>query len=255
MKEFDGKKLLILGGITTECDIVRAAQKMGVYVIVADSDPNAPARNIADEFVQISATDVDEIVKYCKSNKIDGITTGFVDILMSPCYEACKQLELPTYFTPKMLKMATDKIDFKKTCEKYGVPVPKTYLVGNALTNDVLSEINYPVFVKPLDASGSRGAGVCNNQTELENQFVEALSYSVSGNAIIEDYITGTEFLLDYVGVNGEFRLLSMFDRYMSSDRGSAINYSNVSLCPAKYIDQYYNEINSNLLVNFLNIC
>ncbi len=250
-REFAGKKLLVLGGVTTICDIVRKAQEMGAYVVVADYYEDSPAKKISDEAVMLNATDVDAIVEYCKTNKMDGITTGFVDVLMSPCYEACKRLGLPTYFTPKMLKMATDKVDFKETCQRYGVPVPKTYLVGGALTDEVLSDIDYPVFVKPLDASGSRGAGVCHNQAELESQFEDALSYSASGNAIIEEYITGTEFLLDYIGVDGEFRLLSMFDRYMSSDRGSAINYSNLSLCPAKYIDQYYSDVNDKVTEMF----
>ena len=244
MKEFEGKKLLVLGGIKTECDIVKKAQEMGAYVIVADFDPNCPAKAIADKTVAISATDVDAIVKLCKDEKVDGITTGFVDILMGPCYEACKQLGLPYYATPKMLSMSTNKIDFKETCEQFGVPVPKTYVLGGEIPEEVFDTITYPVFVKPLDASGSKGAGSCNNKEELLAQFAEAVSYSASGNAIVEDCITGTEFLLDYVGVDGEFRLLSMFDRYMSPGRASAINYSNISLCPSKRIDQYYEEAN-----------
>jgi len=242
MREFEGKKLLVLGGIKTECDIVTTAQRMGAYVIVADFDPNAPAKEFADEMVPISATDVDAIVEFCLKRKIDGITTGFVDILMPPCYEACKRLGLPYYATPKMLSMATNKMDFKDTCEKYGVPVPKTYVIGEEIPDEVINSINYPVFIKPLDSSGSRGAGVCLDKESLISQFKEALSYSPSKNAIVEDYITGTEFLLDYVGVDGEFRLLSMFDRYMSPGRSSAVNYSNLSLCPAKHIDQYYEE-------------
>lgn len=251
MKEFEGKKLLVLGGIKTECDIVRKAQEMGAYVVVADFDPNCPAKDIADKTVAISATDVDAIVKLCEEEKIDGITTGFVDILMTPCYEACERLGLPYYATPKMLTMATNKIDFKETCEKFGVPVPKTYVLGGEIPEELFDTITYPVFVKPLDASGSRGAGCCNNKDELLKQFAEAVSYSASGNAIVEDYITGTEFLLDYVGVDGEFRLLSMFDRYMSSGRGTAINYSNVCLCPPKQIEQYYAEANPKILKMF----
>ena len=251
MKEFKGKKLLVLGGIKTECDIVRKAQEMGAYVVVADFDPNCPAKDIADKTVAISATDVDAIVKLCEEEKIDGITTGFVDILMTPCYEACKRLGLPYYATPKMLTMATNKIDFKETCEKFGVPVPKTYVLGGEIPEKVFDTITYPVFVKPLDASGSRGAGCCNNKDDLLKQFAEAVSYSASGNAIVEDYITGTEFLLDYVGVDGEFRLLSMFDRYMSPGRGTAINYSNVCLCPPKQTDQYYEEANPKILKMF----
>lgn len=251
MSEFEGKKLLVLGGIKTECDIVRQAKKMGAYVIVADYDPNCPAKEVADELITISATDVDAIVKLCKEKHINGITTGFVDILMPPCYEACKRLGFPYYVTPKMLSMATNKIDFKETCEKYGIPVPKTYVVGGGIPANVYKDVCYPVFVKPLDASGSRGAGVCFNQNELEKQFVDALEYSLSGNAIVEDYIVGTEFLLDYIGVDGEFKLLSMFDRYMSPDRSSAVNYSNVCLCPSKQIDEYYKEMNPKIIKMF----
>lgn len=251
MKEFEGKKLLVLGGIKTECDIVKTAKSMGAYVIVADYDLNCPAKEFADEVVPISATDVNALVKLCREEKVDGITTGFVDILMKPCYEVCKRLGLPYYVTPKMLSMSTNKKEFKETCEQYDIAVPKTYLIGGTIPQQTLDEIQYPVFVKPLDASGSKGAGVCSNKKELLKQFAEAVGYSESGNAIIEDYITGREFLLDYVGVNGEFRLLSMFDRYVSPGRGTAINYSNVCLCPAKHIDQYYEEVNPKILNMF----
>ena len=250
-QEFRGKKLLVLGGITLACDIVRHAQAMGVYVVVADYDRNSPAKKIADKAVLIDALDVDAIVELCKLENIDGVTTGFVDILLAPCYEVCKRLGLPYYVTPKMLTMSTNKIDFKETCDKYDVPVPKTYLVGDLIPVEMYDKINYPVFVKPLDGSGSRGAGVCNNEEELKIQFKEAVSYSSTNKAIIEDYITGRDFLLDYIAVDGEFRLLSMFDRYVTSDRGSAVNYANISMAPSKAIDIYLDRINDKVIHMF----
>ena len=248
MKEFEGKKLLILGGFTLACDIVRAAQNMGAYVIVADYNPESPAKDVADKFVLISTLDVDALEKFCREEGVDGVTTGFVDILLQPCYDLCHRLGLPCYMTPKMIEVSTNKVAFKTECNKYGVPVPQTYLVGGEISDEVYAKINYPVFVKPLDSSGSRGAGVCKNKAELDARFEEALSYSVSHNAIIEDYITGREFLLDYIAVNGEFRLLSMFDRYMTPDRGSAVNYSNISITPSKAIDKYLAEINDKVI-------
>ena len=250
-KEFDGKKLLVLGGVKLACDIVEHAKKMGAYVIVADYNEDSPAKAVADEGVLIDAMNVDAIVKYCQENNVDGVTTGFVDILMPIAYEVTKRLGMPCYWTSKMLSMATNKIDFKKTCRCYDIPGPQTYLIGNCLSDEKLEEIEYPVFVKPLDASGSRGAGVCRDEGELKKQFSEALSYSASNNAIIEEYITGTEFLLDYIGVNGEWRLLSMFDRYMCDDRGSAINYSNISMAPSKKIDSYLSNINDKVTKMF----
>lgn len=250
-REFVGKKLLIIGGTKTECDIVRYAKAAGVYTIVADYDSSSPAMKVADKAVLISALDVDALVEFCEREKVDGVITGFVDILLRPYMEVCKRLNLPCYITEKMLSMSTNKVEFKTTCNKYDVPVPQTYLVGNIIEGNVLEKISYPVFVKPLDGSGSRGAGICRNEDELRVRFQEAVDYSASGNAIIEDYITGREFLLDYIAVNGEFRLLSIFDRFMASDRGSAVNYSTISMSPSKAVDFYLENINDKVINMF----
>ena len=251
MKELKGKRLLVLGGFNLACVIVRHAQALGAYVVVADYDDHAMAKGIADKFALVSATDVDALVDLCKKEKIDGVTTGFVDILLRPCYEVCQRLGLPYYVTPKMLTMSTNKIEFKETCNQYGVPVPQTYHIGSRIPEDVYAKIHYPVFVKPLDASGSRGAGICHNREELDKQVEIAAGFSVTNNALVEDYITGREFLMNYIAQDGEFRMVSMFDRYASSDRGGAINYASLSLGPSKAVDYYYDEVEGKVINMF----
>lgn len=250
-REFEGKKLLILGGISSVCDIVIRAQIMGAYVIVADYLEDSPAKKIADEAVLLNALDVDAIVEYCKLKHVDGVLTGFVDILLEPCYQICEQLGLPCYMTPKMISMSTNKIDFKETCKQHNVPVPQTYLIGSVISDSVYENIKYPVFVKPMDASGSRGCGVCYNREELDKQFSKALSFSSSKNAIIEDYLTGREFLLSYIAEKGEYRFLEMYDRYATDDRGSAMNFSDISLAPAPNIDTYLTQVNERVIAMF----
>lgn len=251
MKEFEGKKLLIIGAIETLCPVVLAAQKMGAYVIVADYNEDAPAKRIADEAVLIDALDVDALVEYCQVNHVDGITTGFVDILMPVYYEVCKRLHLFGYMTPKMISMSTNKVDFKNTCEKYGLNVPKTYLESNVISEYDYGNIHYPVFVKPLDASGSRGADVCYDQDHLMRQFETAKSFSKTKTAVVEDYVTGTEFLLNIMAENGEFRVLSFFDRFKSSDRGNTMNFSNVAYAPSTSIDYYYENVHPKVVNMF----
>ncbi len=251
MKELEGKRLLVLGGFNLACVIVRHAQALGAYVVVADYDDHAMAKGIADKFALVSATDVDALVDLCKREKIDGVTTGFVDILLRPCYEVCQRLGLPYYVTPKMLTMSTNKIDFKETCNQYGVPVPQTYHIGARIPDNVYAKIHYPVFVKPLDASGSRGAGICHNREALDKQVEIAAGFSITNNAIVEDYITGREFLMNYIAQDGEFRMVSMFDRYASSDRGGAINYASLSLGPSKAVDYYFDEVEGKVINMF----
>lgn len=249
--EFKGKRLLILGAIKLICEIVVKAQKRGAYVIVADYLEDSPAKKIADEAVLLDATNVDAIVEYCKKAHIDGITTGFVDILLQPCYEACRRLGLPCYLTPKLIDVSTNKVSFKEACDAYNVPVPQTYFIGEIIPDEVYKKITYPVFVKPMDASGSRGAGVCYDREELDSRFAEAVGYSVTKNAIIEDFITGREFLMNYVAQDGEFRMISMLDRYSSSDRSNAINFSSFSIGPSKAVDYYLNEVNDRVVNMF----
>ena len=239
------KKLLILGGIKSECEIVLHAKKLGIYTIVADYDINSPAKKLCDKSVLINAIKPNDIIEFCNKEKVDGIITGYVDILL-PCYlKATSALNLPCYLTSKMLSMSTDKLDFKTTCENFDIPVPKTYYVGGKLTEEIFDSIVYPVFVKPLDASGSRGCSVCENEYELKKNFNKALKFSNSKTVLIEEYLVGREFLLDYVGMNGNFYMIEMFDRFMAKDRISARNYSNVSLAPSFAIDSYYEKIDS----------
>lgn len=251
MKKIEGKKMLILGATSMMIDMVKQAQAMGVYVVVADYKEDSPAKKYANEAILLNATNVDEIVEYCRKNNIDGITTGFVDVLLEPCYDACKRLGIPYYATPKMITMSTDKIDFKETCIKYDIPVPKTYLCDSTISNELFNVVQYPVFVKPQDASGSRGAAICNSKEELINQFNIAKEFSISGNVIVEDCLVGTEFLLNYIGQDGEFRLISLFDRYKCEDRGSFMNFSNIAIAPSLNIENYLNNMNEKVINMF----
>ena len=244
-KEFDGKKLLVLGGIQRTCAIVKRAQELGVFVIVADFDLNSPAKKIADEAVLIDAKDVDKLVDYCLANNVDGITTAYVDFLLPVCFEVGKRIGKPFYADELMIKLSTDKIAFKEYSEKYDVPVPKTYDVNAENYKEAARNINYPVFLKPTDASGSRGADICYDYDDFCNKFEYALSFSKKKEVTVEDYLNGTEFILDYVIIDGEPYMVSMADRFTSKGRPIAINHPNLMILPSVNLGQYYKDVDS----------
>ena len=104
------KKLLILGGAFQHCKLVRAAQSLGLHVVVTDNLPilDSPAKKIADEAWQINIYDVDLIVEKCRENNIDGVISGWLDPCQRPYVQICEKLGLPSYGTEKQFLMMTD---------------------------------------------------------------------------------------------------------------------------------------------------
>lgn len=238
-EELRGKKLLFLGGVQRSCAIVKRAQELGVYVVVADYNEDSPAKKIADEAVLISATDVDALTEYCLENKIDGITTAYADVLLTACMEVGKRIGKPFYADELMIRLSTDKIAFKEYAEKFNVPVPKTYEINADNYTEAAKNINYPVFLKPTDASGSRGADICYGYEDFCKKFEYALSFSKKKEVTVEDYLNGTEFILDYILIDGEPYMVSMADRFTSEGRPVAINHPNLMILPSVNLEQY----------------
>lgn len=248
---FSQKKLLILGGMKMACDLVRRAQEMGAFVIVADFDLNSPAKAIANKAVYVDATNVNELVALCKKERIDGVTTGYVDLLLPYCLELAKRMNIPYYADLNMIDVSTNKESFKDMCKKYDLPYPKSFVINDEDLIKASKTLPYPVFVKPMDASGSRGATVCWNPAEFVNNYINAKKFSNNNKAVVEEYLTGTDFILDYIIVEGEPHLLSMFDRKVCEDRSSAVNHANLLLSPSKSLDNYIDTINKKVISAF----
>ena len=70
-----GKRLLILGGSAYMVDPVLKAKEMGLYTIVTDWHEleKSPAKQIADEYWNISLMAYDQLVPKIKEEKIKGV--------------------------------------------------------------------------------------------------------------------------------------------------------------------------------------
>ena len=242
-EELKGKKLLWLGGIPRAAYVIKRAMQLGIYVIVADIDETNPGKEIANEAYNIDAMDVDSLTELCLKESIDGIMTGYCDILLPSVLEVSKRASIPCYMTEDMISAATNKGFFKSLCEKYNVPVPHNYEIDKADLEKSAKSLSYPVFIKPLDASGSRGADVCNDSSEFVEKYEYALSFSKQGDVVVEDFLSGTEFILDYLIVDGKPYLLSMADRYTIEGRGAAINSPNLMILPSKNLNRYVDTV------------
>lgn len=211
-----GEKLLILGGTQFNCEIIKKAQKLGIYTYVTDYDPveESPGKSIADQCFNISVSDVEKIVEIIQSERINGVLTGFTDSILPYYSKICETSGLPCYATEEQFKLFMNKRRYKELLQEFKIPVIEEYQISSVA--DIPKEtVKYPVIVKPTDNSGARGITVCNNYFELKEACNKALDYSKEQSVIIEKFIKGKEATSFWVIQNGQVFLSAMGNRHL----------------------------------------
>lgn len=222
-EELKGKKLLILGATEDETQIVRAAQKMGIYVITTDNHENwddSPAKKISDEAWNISWSDVAALKKKAISSGVDGVIAGYSEFRTNYAIKLSKELGTHFYIEDDhQLLITRDKILFKQECRKFNVPVADDYFVSLNPTEEEINSIKFPVIIKPADNAGSRGINFCENKKDFRKYYEYALSFSESKRVVIEEQLDGHEVVVYYTIANGKATLSTITDKYTRIQR------------------------------------
>ncbi len=254
-KNFEGKKLLILGAAHQHCKIIRAAQELGAYVIVTDYLENSPGKKIADKNYMFSINDIEGIVAMCKEEKIDGVLHGYIDPCQRPYYEICTRLGLPCLGTWEQYFTMTDKHAFKKYCIEHDVDVIPELSEELFVSQKEPEGVDYPVFVKPVDSRGSRGQAVCNSADEVRAAIDNAKKESSTGDILIEKYLGGCdEFQVTYFFIDGKPYLHRTADRYLGDIK---LGMEKVGICtvsPSKHTELYLEKVHERVRDMFVSL-
>ena len=235
-----GKKLLILGATHLLTEVVQLAKSNGAQVIVIDYLENSPAKKYADESYLISVSDIDKVCEFILENKINGVFTTFIDSILSYYVEIANKANLPCFLTNEHVKFSNDKSFFKATCRKYNVPVIPEFFDYD--------KIKFPILVKPVDSSGSRGITTCYNYAEFEKAKEKALSYSKKKQILVEKFMDCEEITISYTFQDGEIYLTSIHDRFFNTEQKDTTKVPNCYIYPSKYLDRYVKEVNENVI-------
>ena len=230
--------LLILGGNSATAGLVTVARSMGARTVVVDMNPRAYAKKFADASYDVDGTDVDSIVEIAMKEKADGVMLGAVEELMDTYQKVCERLGMRCYATKELLDLFSDKSAFKEACRTNGVPTTEGGLYG---LDDVDSfkDKRFPLIVKPVDSSGSRGIRVCYGFDELRPAIEGALSFSELDKVLVERYMTGQEVVVYYAFQDGEPVFLGICDRYTNHQRASRAQLPTSYVFPSRYTKGY----------------
>lgn len=203
------KKMLFIGFGSETKFAIEYAKGLGVYTILSDYIPyeKNPFKHMVDEAWDIDAADIDSLEQKVKESGVTAVFAGSNEFCLDTVHELTKRLGLPFYASDTVYKAARDKGYFKSIAEKVGLRVPKSYQLTEEFLPEDLQKIQYPVIVKPTDQTAARGIAVCSNEDELKRAYRNAIELSLSGNALVEQFISGIGSGIFYVLHNGKATL------------------------------------------------
>jgi len=233
------KKLLILGANPETIPLIETAKSMGIYTIVTDPDPNAPAKKHADKGININGMDVDTLVQFGKQENIDGVLVGVADRLIKPYQEVAEKLNLPCYSNKYQCEVLTNKGRFNELCKEYGLsPIPSINYYKGASINEIL----YPVFIKPTDRNSGKGMSVAYNKQEVEKGIEKAFENTDKDYILLERYMTCNDILVSYTIVDGEPILSAMADRYTCKEQNKTSQVCLEAIYPSNLLNVYMDK-------------
>lgn len=252
--KYSGKKLLVLGSTALTCEIIKQAQVNGAYVIVTDYLDDSPGKKIANQSFMVSTHDVDGVVELIRREKVDGVMTGFIEILL-PYYQAiCEEAELPCYATKQQIEIATNKDKFKSLCANFDIPVVPGQILDLPLDNQTIDNLQYPLVLKPVDSGGARGVFICGNREEFLLRIPESLKYSRKNRIIVEKHISAEEVTIFYLIQDGVITLSAMADRIVRAEDENLIPLPRLYIYPSKHLQSYQDTLNQKVIEMFKSI-
>lgn len=179
-------KILILGGGFQQLPAMRKAHELGLTVLLVDYLPDAPGRREADQSFLISTRERDKILELARKEGVDGILAFASDPAEETAAYVAEKIGLPggMYAAAGILG---NKRKFREFLTMHRIPAPRHFPM-----NYPESDLPYPVVVKPLDSSGSKGVTIIRSYDagRLLRAYQTAVSCSLSGQAMAEECIS-----------------------------------------------------------------
>ena len=217
------RALLILPtGTYRAADFIEAAAALNADVIVASEENMVLADQLGDDFLLIDCSRPEEsarrIVALGDRQPLDAIVPVDDQGVMIAAL-AAEQLGL-SHNPPDAVALTRNKVMLRRALANAEIPQPAFELAGPPDDVAALAEvIGYPVVLKPLSMSASRGvirandAAQARSAAERIRRILAIAGHNPNEPILIEGYVPGIELAVEGVLRNGELEILAFFDK------------------------------------------
>ena len=205
------KRIGIIGGGYLQLPLVLKCKEMGIESHCFAWADGAVCDGYADYFYPISIIEKEQILEKCKEIGIDAIASIASDLAVTTVNYVADKMGLianPVEYTD----ITTNKYKMRQALSFDGVPCPLFMVVEDGEIPDI-SDMTFPLIVKPTDRSGSRGVKKILTVEELSNAIDRAAKEPFKNEVIIEEYIEGREISVESISFDGQHHILQITDK------------------------------------------
>lgn len=201
-------KVLVLAGGFDQIALIQELKERGHFVILVDYYDNPPAKYYADKHIVASTLDVAKVEFIAKVEQVGLICTACTDQALLTVAYVSERLGLPCYISYQTGLNVTNKSYMKEILVKNDIPTSKYAIVSDSGINSIKG-FSYPLVVKPVDCNSSKGVKRVDNVDDYVSFVRDALNFSRTHTAIVEEYKEGTEISADFYIDHGKAKFLS----------------------------------------------
>ena len=211
------KKILLLGGSAAQLVAIRKAKELGYYTVLCDYLPDNPGQHLADKFYLVSTVDKEAVLQVARAEAVDGVLGYASDPAAPTVAYVAEKLGLPG--SPyESVEILSNKDRFRAFLAEHGfcTPQAKGYESLQAAEADLKDgAFRFPVIVKPVDSSGSKGVSRIDGPEDVREKLEYALSFSRGKRIIVEEFVEkfGYQIAGDGLSVDGK-----LVFRYFAND-------------------------------------
>ena len=212
------QKLGIIGASYLQLPLIRKAKAMGLETHVFAWAAGDVGEGEADHFYPISIVERERILEECRRIGIDGICSIASDLAMLTVNYVAQQMGL-TSNSMAATEVSTNKSLMRQRFAQMGDPSPRSVRVTPETKLDAI-DLAYPLIVKPVDRSGSRGVTKITRPDQLAGAVERAMAQGFEKAAVVEEFAEGIEYSVESLSWQGAHTVLAVTRKYTTGAPG-----------------------------------